>query len=157
MSEHLKYLQHLRGAAPSPHKGTDVITAHVKQRLSELNAIRMAAGERGRLNVTAMVKEAATATLDLNADHVASVVASWRQGSAAAHGFHWAPLGGHDARQPTPEELATPTGAAENAELAPHSSGGSMVDLAENYLAAVSYTHLSPETRARRSPTRGAD
>jgi hypothetical protein len=136
LEEHRKFLKVVDASDPEPHEGTRVLIEYTDTRLAELDALRAGDGQRGSLNTTDVITQAARVAFLSRPALQNEVLMMWRSSSGAAHGLTWSVLGGPGSRQPTPEESATPPGPASESVLVTHRRGGDMVGLANLYLAA---------------------
>ncbi|MGN2642236.1 hypothetical protein ACTD5D_39935 [Nocardia takedensis] len=128
---HLQYLTELQAlTTDAPHEGTDRVADHVALRIREMSDKRAARGEKGGLDTTTMIREAALAAFAAHPDPedlARQAVLVWRSGSGAAHGFYWQVFG-----RPGTEQVT----AADSRGLATFSVGGSFQAIAQSYMAA---------------------
>lgn len=125
-SEHRKYLDLLRGLAPTPHENTEAVAAQVQQRQVTLDEMRARDGQKASLNTTDMVKEAALGAFGTQA-LAEEALSIWRLTSGAAHGFAWSLLGQPDTLQ---------AGAADTNGIAPFAAAGGIDRIANDYLCS---------------------
>lgn len=121
--EHGKYLRELQRLAE--HAGTNAVANHVAMRQRELEAKRAADGQTAKYETTRIIREAALETFR-EKRFSDELVATWRSGSAAAHGLIHSVLG----RSPTLQ------GPVDDKGRATHTVGGSFELFSNLYMAA---------------------
>lgn len=132
-------------AAPQD-SATGVVHQHLSQRATEVDRARASCS---RWNTTEMVREAAEHVFD-DPVQAAAVTSVWRFGSGAAHGLLHAVVGGYYGIRPTPEQMASATPPAADAELQVFTSGGDLHRIANAYLAVHSLSQRGWELLRQR-------
>lgn len=121
---HRKALADLLKLDPA-HEGTQRVHAHVAKRLGEVHARREALGEVAGYSNTALVEQAAVATLGEGFDVEARY--EWRRSSGNAHGLPWAALGLSGTTQTTGRD---------DSGFAVFTTGGAFDDFVNGYFLA---------------------
>lgn len=128
--KHQQYLGELQELYGTSHIGTGLVADLVNERKQQLADKRKADGQRGDLDTTEMIRQAAEGAFPGQPALAAEAVLVWRSSSGAAHGLAWPLLGTSGTVQ---TKLADKDGVGE------FQAGGSLARMGNVYMAAFHF------------------